>query len=112
MVERIAFLGGMTWEDHNTVRDRIRVLPPGTVVLLDDDPFAVQAAAQRQCRCSGLVAVVHRLPSTAGKKAVEARAQRDGVMLGSATRVFVFGTLSPDRELTLKRFQLPVERVI
>lgn len=113
MAERIAILGGLLWADHNTVRDRIRVLPEGTVVLLDDDPFQVQTAAIRQCRCSGLVAVVHRLPNTTGKKAIEARALRDSVMLGSASRVLVFGELSPDRELTLRNYVavLPVERI-
>lgn len=101
----------MAWHDQPAVRAAIRTLPSGTVVLLDDDPFDVQAAAQRQCRCSSLVAVVHRLPTSVGKRAVEARKDRDNVLLGSADRVVVFGELAPDREATLRSYAgLQVER--
>jgi hypothetical protein len=111
--ERVALLGGFAWRDQPAVRAAVRGLPSGTVVLLDDDPFDVQAAAQRQCRCSSLVAVVHRLPTSVGKRAVEARRERDRVLLGSADRVVVFGELAPDREATLRDHVgagLPVER--
>jgi hypothetical protein len=100
--ERVAILGGLSWHDQPAVRATIRALSVGTVVLLDDDPFDVQAAAQRQCRCSSLVAVVHRLPTSVGRRAVEARRERDRVLLGSASRVVVFGELAPDREATLR----------
>lgn len=113
MTERVAVLGGMAWHDESAVRSMIRAMPPGTVVLLDDDPFDVQAAAMRQCRCSSLVAVVHRLPTSVGKRAVEARRERDRVLLGSAGRVVVFGDLGPDREATLREHEaagLRVER--
>lgn len=111
--DRVAVLGGMAFHDQVSVRAMIKSLVAGTVVLLDDDPFEVQAAAQRQCRCSSLVAVVHRLPTSVGKRAVEARRERDSVLLGSASRVVVFGELAPDREATLREHQatgLRVER--
>lgn len=111
--ERIAVLGGLEYTNHSAVRRFIKLLAADTVVLLDDDPFDVHVAALRECRCSSLVAVVHRLPSNAGKKAVEARRQRDLVLLESASRAVVFGRLSPDRESTLSELEgrgLSVER--
>jgi hypothetical protein len=109
--ERVAVLGGFTFHNQSAVRAFVKGLPQRTIVLLDDDPFDVQAAAVRQCRCSSLVAVVHRLPTSVGKKAVEARAERDRVLLESASRVVVFGELSPDRALTLREFESAGMRV-
>lgn len=113
MTERVAILGAHDWLDQSTVRLVVKTLPADTVVLLDDEPFDLQAAARRQCRCSSLVAVVHQLPTNVGRNAVEARRARDEVLLSSADRVIVFGHLAPDRELTLRdheRRGLPVER--
>lgn len=113
MRERVAILGGVGWTNHSLVRRCVRALPPDAVVLLDDDPFDANVAALRECRCAVHVAVVHRLPTNAGRKAIEARKLRDLVLLETATRVVVFGELSPDRELTLgehARAGLAVER--
>jgi hypothetical protein len=112
-MSRVAILGGMRWTDHNAVRRVIKTLMPGTLVLLDDDPFDTNSAARRECRCSHLVSVTFNLPSSTGRKAVEARMQRDDQLFKLATRVVVFGDLSPDRENTLvvhERRGLPVER--
>jgi len=113
--ESITFVGSAAWYDHNTIRDRIRVLPEGTRILLDDEPFQIEVAAARQARCSGLVAVVYCLPSNSGKGAVAARAVRDRVMFADSHRVLVFGELPEDREATLQALlmgrQLPVERI-
>lgn len=110
---RIAIVGGVHWTDHTAVRRLIKTLLPGTLVLLDDDPFDTNSAARRECRCSNLVSATFNLPTSTGRKAVEARAQRDEQLFKFATRVVVFGDLSPDRETTLaahERRGLPVER--
>jgi hypothetical protein len=110
---RVAIVGGMLWTDHASVRRLIKALPAGTRVLLDDDPFDTNSAARRECRCSNLVSATFNLPTSTARKAVEARAQRDEALFELATRVVVFGNLSPDRETTLAAFErrgLPVER--
>ena len=112
-MNRVAILGGMRWTDHTSVRRLIKTMMPGTLVLLDDDPFDTNAAARRECRCSNLVSATFNLPTSTGRKAVEVRAQRDEALFTLATRVVVFGDLSPDRETTLaahERRGLPVER--
>jgi hypothetical protein len=108
--EYVAIVGSPRWRDETVVKNFIKTLPLGTVVLVDDDPFPVTATAMRQARCSNLVVVQHRLPTGNARKAVEARAERDEILLDGATRIVVFGELTEDREHTLSRYDVD-ERV-
>src|SRR5687768_8992218 len=95
---RIAILGGVRWTDHSAVRRLIKSFAPSTLVLLDDEPFDVNSAARRECRCSTVASSTFNLPTSTGRMAVEARKLRDDSLLELANRVVVFGDLPPDRE--------------
>jgi len=110
MRDRVVILGSPGFVDTSAVRIYVKRLPSGSVVLIDDDPFDVQLSAMRECRCAGLVCVVHRLPANGGRNAVAARKERDAVLLEGATKVVVFGQLAADRELTLR--ELPTSVVV
>lgn len=104
--EHVVIFGAPNWRDETVVKNYVKTLPPGTVVLVDDDPFLVGPTAARQARCSNLVALVGRLPTGNSRKAVESRKERDQVLLDLANRIVVFGELTPDRELTLAEYEV------
>jgi hypothetical protein len=110
----VVVVGDPQWADVSRVKLAIKQLAPGGVVITDDEPYALEAAAMRQARCSLCTGVVFRQPGN-GQNALQARATRDRAMYEASfgnlrRRVWVFGELPPDRADTLLAFGNWIER--
>ena len=101
----VAIVGEPGFAELHHVKDLVKALPPGSLVLIGSESAPVENTAARQANCSKLTCA--RFASTRQRGYSEAVLERDRRMYERADGAVVFGVLSEARMKVLGEAQIP-----